>query len=787
MHNGTIKKVEDVEQGDLVMGPDSKPRRVQWTHDGIDQFFRVTPKKGRPFDVNAGHVLMVKSRGKEVPVTAASWEMQSRNFRNLFKLYRTPIEHDRREHFLDPYLVGILIGDGCLRLTTSVATPDAEIEEAIRPMVEAARARLTRREFAGKCPVLAITTPRGQPNPIREEVVRLGLAVNSVDKHIPGEYLIDSIENRLQLLAGLLDTDGHLSKGTYDFVTASAKLASDVERLVLSVGLYGRVSPCVKTFQGGERKAYRICISGDLDRVPCRVSRKRAGVRRQIKDHLVTGFDLSDIGRGKFYGFHLDGDHLYVDGNYMVHHNTGKTRVATAMIARARTRGKKVVFYAPRRELIYQTSDQLDDEAQAHGILMAGERRHWAGVQVASFDTVWSQYRRRGTLPKADLVIVDEAHLSVSDTRKTILREHLNSGAVLIGLTATPARGDGRGLGEIYDDMIEAAPVSWFIEQGYLVPARYFAPSKPDLDAVRVARGDYVINDLGEAVDKPKLVGDIVAQWLRLAHGRSTVVFCVNRKHSRHVRDEFIKNGVRAEHVDGETPSTERAEILDRVRSGETTVLTNVFVASYGLDIPTLEVAVLARPTKSLALYHQTVGRVMRPAQGKTEAMVIDHAGAVEEHGLFSDPVPWTLDSAVKVQDAKEKAAKEQQAPKDLTCPACKTVFRARRDCPSCGFQMIGATEAIPHHEADLQEVGNTAARRNRLDSWDEKIEFIGGLKHHAREHGYKPGWVAHAYQSRYGVWPNDQRLKSADPVPPSPEVIGYVKYLRIRNARRSA
>ncbi len=464
---------------------------------------------------------------------------------------------------------------------------------------------------------------------------------------------------------------------------------------------------------------------------------------------------------------------------------TGKTMVATEIIRAARDKAKSVVFYAPRRELVYQCSEELFRGEQMHGLIMAGTDQKWGGIQVASFDTVWARQSKGHRLPPADVVIVDEAHLSISKTRQTIIRQHLAEGAVVIGLTATPARGDGKGLGQIYDDMIESRSVQWFIDNGYLVPARYFAPTKPDLNAIKVARGDYVVDQLGEAVDRPKLVGDIITQWKRLAPGKSTVVFCVNRAHSRHVCDAFLEAGVRAEHLDGETPNNERAEILKRVRSGETTVLCNVFVATYGLDIPSLECAVLARPTKNITLYHQTLGRVMRIAPGKTEAIVIDHAGAVDEHGLFADPVPWDLHPDEKVTDRKDAQAKERKEPKDITCPNCKTVFRARVDCPNCGHRAFEKREDIPYHEADLEEVKDPKAKRNRTESWAQKQEFIGGLRAIASKRGYKDGWVAHAYSKRYGVWPNDPRVKHAPATAPSQDVTGFVKHLQIRNAKR--
>lgn len=783
MHDGTIKLIEHVEVGDKVMGPDSNPRTVRWTHDGFDEMYRVIPKKGRPFVVNAGHVFSLRNKTDVRNVSVRGWLKQSRNFRNLFKLYRVPVEYPERKHVIPPYVLGVLIGDGCLRRSTSFCTPDREIVDAVEHLL--AGLASVRHTPSDKCPVYRIVTKTGAVNPVREEIKRLGLDVNSPERCIPHEYLIDSAENRAQLLAGLLDTDGSYDGGGYDYITVSDELARDVEQLSRSLGFWSHHKACQKTWQGGTVRAYRMGVSGELDQIPCQVERKQAAPRRQIKDPLVCGFDLEPIGRGRYRGFHLDGDHLYVDGDYMVHHNTGKTHVAADIIRSSQEKGKTTIFIAPRRELIYQATEKIEEHGLRAGMIMAGEPRDFdATVQVASFDTLWSRHGKKQTMlgmPHADLVIIDEAHLSIAPTRKKMIDHYLSQGAFVIGLTATPARGDGRGLGEIYDAMIQSRETQWFIDNGHLVDADYWSPSRPDLEALKVRAGDYVIEGLAAEMDQPQLVGDIVSQWLRIAPGKSTVVFCVNRKHSRHIRDEFLKHGVKAEHLDGETPLDEREAILRRVESGETTVLSNVFVATYGLDIPSLEVAVLARPTKNIALYQQTLGRVMRPSPGKEKAIVIDHAGAVEEHGLFSDPVPWTLNSRVKVQELKKEQAKEKKEPKDITCSKCSTVFRSAKVCPKCGHQMIPETEEIPYHESDLVQ---TKGKDKGLGSVAERQRFYAGLKYHCQKKGYMEGWAAHAYKEKVGNYP-DRQLREVRPKKPDAMTAGWIRYLQIRNAKR--
>lgn len=467
---------------------------------------------------------------------------------------------------------------------------------------------------------------------------------------------------------------------------------------------------------------------------------------------------------------------------------SGKTLIAAHIIDSARQHGRRTLFIAPRRELIYQASTRLwETFRHDHGVIMAGEPPSYSTSQVASFDTLWSRARRGGgtelKLPRSDLVICDEAHLSISDTRQTILNAYLEMGAVVIGLTATPARGDGRGLGEIYDRLVRVKDTRWFIDEGYLVPAVYYAPSKPDLDKIRVkGSGDYVEKDLSKKMTDAKLVGEIVDQWMKLANRRSTVVFCVDRAHSRFVCERFLEAGVRAEHLDGETPTDERAEILERVATGETEVLCNVYVATYGLDIPSLECAVLARPTKNITLYQQTLGRVMRTcnATGKTDALVIDHAGAVAEHGFFDTPIEWTLDSSKDVRELTRKAKEEREDPKEITCPQCHYTFIARHVCPMCGFKIVPPGEDVPVHKADLKKV-----RGNDAISTKERAEFFAGLKYYGMTKGRKPGWAAHAYKEKFGEWPNDPQVRDVLPAPPGPMAEGFIKYLNIKAAKR--
>lgn len=617
MADGSTRAVETIQIGDQVMGPDSRPRNVLHLHRGIDEMFRVSPKKGEPFTVNGDHILALtvtndgsKHAGKTEFVTVRQWLAGNLTFKHTRKLFRTAVEFPQKDLPIAPYMLGILLGDGCIRDGAIVANPDIEIRQALLPMAQAAGLEIHEHNRPDRCPTFSLVTGIGKPNPLIRSLKKLGLmGGNAYDKFVPDDYRLGSTEQRLELLAGLMDTDGSLSGNGYDYISASHALASDVVFLARSVGLAAYLTGCEKKWQNGVGDYWRVSISGDTDKIPCRVERKKARARTQVKNVLVTGFACESVGTGTYYGFECDGDHLYVMGDFTVTHNSGKTTWAADMIRSCREKGGRAMFLAPRRELVHQASARLRSAGIPHGIVMA-QADHLEDltqpVQVCSIDTLISRLFRKGRkieLPDFSLVIMDEAHLAVTERRKDLMQHWPK--AILVGLTATPIRKDGRALGMMFEDMVQPTSVKALTEAGYLVPARYFSVAKPDLARIKVTAGDYNAKALDDAMNTPTLVGDIVQHWMELAAARRTVVFCTSIKHSVAVCEQFQRNGVAAEHVDANTPTDEREDIFKRFTSGKTQILTNCFLASYGFDLPALSCVVLARPTKSLMLYLQ--------------------------------------------------------------------------------------------------------------------------------------------------------------------------------------
>ena len=243
------------------------------------------------------------------------------------------------------------------------------------------------------------------------------------------------------------------------------------------------------------------------------------------------------------------------------------------------------------------------------------------------------------------------------------------------------------------------------------MPTVYYAPANPDLKGVETRQGDYVVSQLADRMNRDDLVGDIVSNWHKLARRRKTLVFCVDVTHSVHVKNEFLKSGVKAEHVNGSTPKAERDAILARLASGETELVCNCMVLTEGFDLPAIGCIVLARPTKQLGLFRQMAGRGLRPAQGKTNLILIDHSGAVYRHGLLEDPVESTLDVTKRAENPTHENRDQQKISRLVECSQCGALRTGGEACAHCGFLPKRRPDAIIFGEGEL------ASRRNRLPS----------------------------------------------------------------------
>lgn len=429
----------------------------------------------------------------------------------------------------------------------------------------------------------------------------------------------------------------------------------------------------------------------------------------------------------------------------------GKTTIFCRLVADALACGGRCLVIAHRTELISQAYGRLITSGVPEhqvGVIMAdgvivhpitGRRvncaRPLAAVQVASIDTLRNRLKAAKP-PGVTLVIIDECHRALAKSYRDVFDAYPD--AVHLGFTATPYRGDGRGLGDVYRELLVVTTPKTLMAEGFLSEPRVFShPKRADLSKVQTVAGDYDQEQLAEACDKRELVGSIVEHWHRHLEGVRTVAFSVNVAHAIHIAEEFRAAGVPAEPLDGETKPEERAAILARLDRGETLVVANCNVLTEGWDQPSAKGCILAAPTKSRAKYIQQAGRVLRPWNG-VMPVILDHAGCVLEHDLPQADWEFSL-------DGKKRRAKSKVSVKE--CPVCfGAVPSQARTCTYCGNPFVAADSECgePPSERDGQLVEvkvdslralqlQTKAARAELQDWAQRVD---------REINLEPGTV---------------------------------------------
>ena len=405
MFNGTIKPIEEIEVGDLVMGPDSLPRLVKKLFRGFDMMYQILPVKGQSFVVNSQHILTLihTETGELTDVSVKIYLQWNKWQKHLHKLKRYPVEFAiRHDLSIEPYFLGLLLGDGSLTKSIGISKPDKFIRLECEKQAAQHDVRIRTSYSYNNCPTHFFT--RGnmgrKPNPILNKIKTLGIfGCKSDTKFIPIEYKTASRTDRMELLAGLLDTDGYCKNGGYDYISKSFKLAEDVAFLARSLGFAAYVQQCEKSCQTGARGTYyRLYISGDCSILPTR--RRIATPRRQKKDVTRTGFTISKVGHGACYGFSLNGDGRYLLDDFTVTHNSGKTLPAAYILRATERKGNSAIFVAHRRELIKQCSNKLKEFDVPHALFMAGhDHSMMERIQVCSIQTFHARVTKKD-LPK---------------------------------------------------------------------------------------------------------------------------------------------------------------------------------------------------------------------------------------------------------------------------------------------------------------------------------------------------------------------------------------------------
>lgn len=431
----------------------------------------------------------------------------------------------------------------------------------------------------------------------------------------------------------------------------------------------------------------------------------------------------------------------------------GKTALATNMIAGTVMGGANAWFICHRNELLEGTSNTFRKYGIHHGFIASGlPVLQDMPVQICSIDTLKN---RLAVLNPPKVAIIDECHHCSAAGWAMVIEWLHQGGAIIIGLSATPTRLDGQPLDAHFDEMVLGPKVAWLIEQGFLSRYDIYAPSRPDMSGVSKRLGDYARGESAQRINKAKLIGDAVDHWQRLAGGVKSIGFAVHVEHSMHCVKLFQAAGVRAAHLDGNTPKGERRRIIQDYASDRLDMIFNCGLFGEGFDLAaiaqrdvTIDCVVDMAPTMSLSNYLQRGGRMLRPSPGKL-GLYFDHAGNSDRHGFFDDDREWSL-------EGKESAGKgrEYAPPPPVTCPKCfKQMRQPVPDKCVCGHVLRSEAAPLEVEAGELEKRTENDKReiRARLKAEQDEAKTLDALVSLGRKRGHRfpQKWAMDVISSR--------------------------------------
>jgi len=458
----------------------------------------------------------------------------------------------------------------------------------------------------------------------------------------------------------------------------------------------------------------------------------------------------------------------------------GKTIIAGTITKGFYDKGLRLLFTVPRTALINQTIKSFKSMGiDKIGVMQADHEMTDIDmpIQVGTIQTL----ARRG-YGEFDCVIVDEAHL-----RNIKLLEFIRDTDIkVIGLTATPYT---NWLGNIYENFIKQVTMKQLMDDEFLTQYEFYAPTKPDLTGVKTTHSmqygsDYAENEIAAIMGDAKIAGDIIETWLKLGEGRPSIAFCCNVLHANFLTLEFRKVGINAEVMVGSTPKEERQRIFKGFEDGIIQIICSVDVLVEGFDSD-VRCVIYAKPTKSEMRWVQSIGRAMRTAKGKVNAIILDHSGTVirlgqpheiEYNELFSDK------DAFKI--AQEQRKKEKPEKTDKECSSCHYIKPAGQYvCEKCGFKPIFGQDGEVDETINLESINKINQDREAKRKFYNELCGIWQEKINAGK-TTKKGWIAYTYKARFGSWPNEFKFR---PEEPSAETLNYVKHINIKNHKIKA
>ena len=634
MFDGSIKKVENIKCGDKLMGPDSKPRTVLNLCRGREAMYEITPVKGKSFVVNENHVLTLvqtcvhKNRfpsekgGNLIDVTVKEWLGWSKWKKHIHKIIRTGVKFENKSLPLSPYFLGLLLGDGSLSEehgTPNITTEDKEIVMEAALQSTAHNLSLNNINSKNRTPTYSFAGKKKQTNPITKKLRELGLRQSCKTKFIPQIYKTGSVKQRRLLLAGLMDSDGHLTNNCFDFISKSENLSNDVAFVARSLGLAAYVSPCKKKSQNGTWGNYfRVSISGNTDLIPCKLNRKIAAKRKQKKNVLRAGFKVKKLNPENYYGFTLNGDGRYLLDDFTITHNSGKTAIMVG-IMHALPPGTPTLFMTKGKDLVEQNYEVMQKWGLKNVGMLHGTHKK---PNIITCTTVESAKKLEKLFPKIKCLIVDEIHLCMSKVPLGLYKK-LKKTPIKIAVSATPFKGNAKA----------ERLINRFKVKGYFgAPFKTRATDSGELTTKELqergilSASDCIFYEIDEpqlpyavwqdavefGISQNKVLHKMVKQLVDELPGR-TLILVERLKQG----DEIKKRIPRASWIKGEDKMDVRKAVIESLKKDESAVaIVSQKIITAGLDVK-IHNLINAAGGKASHSIIQRMGRGLRTAGDK--------------------------------------------------------------------------------------------------------------------------------------------------------------------------
>ena len=768
MYDGTIKMVQNIKVGDMIMGDDSTPRKILSTCTGKETLYRITPIKGDSWVCNESHILSLisnhnisksirKNNIYDIPIK--DYISMPNSSKWVLKQYRVPVKFKPSRTEIDPYLLGMWLAEGRKNNGSPVlfiCSKDIDILDYLskyNPSVIDDNER-------GTCKRVSLGQPKTgcKPNKYRNEFRKC--IDDKKNVFIPNEYKINSRNKRLRLLAGLLDGDGYLGNNLFEICTKFKTLYIDIFFLARSLGFAAYMH--IKVVNGVDY--YRIIISGNIEEIPNILKRKKAYKRKQIKDVLHVGFKVNCIGTGCYYGFEIDGNHRFLLGDFTVTHNTV---CFSYMAQKAALKGNKVLILTHRQELMGQTSGTLTNFHLNPKLIDAKTRKiPVSNCYVCMTNSLRNRLKKeewKKWFDSISLVIIDEAQ---QQDFNWIFDIHDIKEKYIIGATATPKRSNSQTeLACQYEDIVYGPDVQEMINMGYLCTDKYFSVPV-DMKGVNIKGGEYDSEQMYSRYNKSELYAGVVDNWKRLCDGTITLCFCVNIQHCINTCKAFNDAGIKAKFIVSElskpklksnskgdlslfmlkkneyenylcnfaTSSGDRKEVIEEWERGDFKVLINAGIATTGFDFPPIQTIIMNRSTTSDNLLLQIFGRGARISEGKEYFNILDFGDNCSRLGYYRQQREYSLYHDEKKSGGGVPAVKE--------CKKCHAlVFASSRICKYCGYVF---PETHEEKVIKLTEIQYKEAVT--------KLETISDYEIFAKGKGYKKAWLWRQIYIKFGL-----------------------------------